>query len=66
MLRLSGSIPANNTNAWRKRRYVAAFAGKLRNAKSNASKTKTWIQFESKWLVWAGQERMINSLNMTE
>ncbi len=45
MRRSSRSVCANLTEAWRKRRYEAAFIGKLSDAESEAAETQTWIQF---------------------
>jgi len=45
MRRSSRSVCANLTEAWRKRRYEAAFISKLNDAESEAAETQTWIQF---------------------
>ena len=44
--RLSGSVCANFAEAWRKRRYQAAFIAKLNDCEAEAAETKTWIEFE--------------------
>ncbi len=44
MRRSSRSIPANISEAWRKRRYEAAFKSKLNDAEAEASETQTWIE----------------------
>ena len=36
---------ANLAEAWRKRRYVAAFVSKLGDSEAEAAETQTWIQF---------------------
>ena len=43
--RSSRSVCANIAEAWRKRRYQAAFVSKLNDAESEAAETQTWIQF---------------------
>lgn len=45
MRRSSRSVAANITEAWRKRRYEAAFISKLSDAETEAAETQTWIQF---------------------
>ena len=42
--RSSRSVAANITEAWRKRRYPAAFISKLSDAESEAAETQTWIE----------------------
>lgn len=42
--RSSRSVAANLAEAWRKRRYPAAFVSKLNDAESEASETQTWIE----------------------
>jgi four helix bundle protein len=42
--RSSRSVAANITEAWRKRRYRAAFVSKLSDAESEAAETQTWIE----------------------
>lgn len=46
--RSSRSICANIAEAWRKRRYEAAFVSKLNDAEAEASETQTWIEFAVK------------------
>jgi four helix bundle protein len=50
--RSSRSVCANITEAWRKRRYEAAFVSKLNDAETEAAETQTWLQFavECKYL----------------
>ena len=43
--RLSRSVCANLAEAWRKRRYHAAFVAKLSDAESEAAETQAWIEF---------------------
>lgn len=43
--RSSRSVCANIAEAWRKRRYKAAFIAKLSDAESEASETQVWIEF---------------------
>lgn len=43
--RSSRSVSANLAEAWRKRRYEAAFVSKLGDSEAEAAETQTWIQF---------------------
>lgn len=43
--RSSRSICANLAEAWRKRRWEAAFVAKLGDSEAEAAETQTWIQF---------------------
>lgn len=43
--RSSRSVAANITEAWRKRRYEAAFILKLSDAETEAAETQTWLEF---------------------
>lgn len=43
--RASRSVCANIAEAWRKRRYPAAFVAKLSDAEGEAAESQTWIQF---------------------
>ena len=43
--RSSRSVAANVTEAWRKRRYEAAFIAKLSDSETEAAETQTWLQF---------------------
>lgn len=45
VLRSSRSVCANLAEAWRKRRYEAAFIAKLGDCEAEAAETQTWIQF---------------------
>jgi four helix bundle protein len=52
MRRSSRSVCANLAEAWRKRRYQAAFVSKMSDAESEAAETQVWIEFavRSKYL----------------
>jgi four helix bundle protein len=43
--RSSRSVCANLAEAWRKRRYKAAFVAKLSDAESEAAETQVWLEF---------------------
>ncbi|MHB9026619.1 MAG: four helix bundle protein [Armatimonadota bacterium] len=43
--RSSRSVAANIAEAWRKRRYEAAFIAKLNDAEAEAAETEVWIEF---------------------
>ena len=43
--RCSRSVCANLAEAWRKRRYEAAFVSKLSDAEGEVAETQTWIEF---------------------
>jgi four helix bundle protein len=43
--RSSRSVCANLAEAWRKRRYPAAFISKLSDAGTEAAETQVWIEF---------------------
>lgn len=45
MRRSSRSVCANLAEAWRKRRYEAAFVAKLSDSEAEAAETQVWIQF---------------------
>lgn len=42
--RSSRSVPSNTAEAWRKRRYKAAFVCKLNDAEGEAAETQTWLE----------------------
>ena len=46
--RSSRSVCANLAEAWRKRRYHAAFVAKLCDVEAEAAETQTWIEFAVK------------------
>jgi four helix bundle protein len=43
--RSSRSVCSNTAEAWRKRRYEAAFVNKLNDAEAEAAETQTWLAF---------------------
>lgn len=43
--RSSRSVCANLAEAWRKRRYKAAFISKLSDSEAEAAETQVWLQF---------------------
>ncbi len=43
--RSSRSVCANIAEAWRKRRYPAAFVSKLNDTEAEASETQVWLDF---------------------
>src|SRR5580765_1597020 len=43
--RSSRSVCANLAEAWRKRRYEAAFVAKLSDAESEVAETQVWLEF---------------------
>lgn len=43
--RSSRSVCANFAEAWRKRRYEAAFISKLNDCEGEAAETQTWLEF---------------------
>src|SRR5881296_2196791 len=46
--RCSRSVCANLAEAWRKRRYQAAFTSKLSDAESEAAESQVWLEFAVK------------------
>ena len=46
--RSSRSVCANLAEAWRKRRYEAAFVAKLNECEAEAAETQTWLKFAVK------------------
>jgi four helix bundle protein len=46
--RSSRSVCANLAEAWRKRRYQAAFIAKLSDAESEVAETQVWLEFAVK------------------
>ena len=48
MRRSARSVCANIAEAWRKRRYKAAFIAKLSDAESEACETQVWIEFANR------------------
>lgn len=50
--RSSRSVPSQVSEAWRKRRYLAAFRSKLSDAEGEAAETQTWIEFARRCRYW--------------
>ena len=46
--RSSRSVCSNMSEAWRKRRYAAAFISKLSDSESEAAETQVWLEFSVK------------------
>ena len=46
--RCSRSVRANLAEAWRKRRYEAAFVSKLSDCEAEAAETQVWLEFAVK------------------
>ena len=46
--RSSRSVCANLAEAWRRRRYKAAFVSKLNDAEAEAAETQVWLEFSVK------------------
>ena len=46
--RSSRSVCANLAEAWRKRRYSAAFVSKLSDCEAEAAETQVWLEFCAK------------------
>jgi four helix bundle protein len=46
--RSSRSVCANLAEAWRKRRYEAAFISKISDAEAEAAETQTWLEFAAR------------------
>ena len=51
--RSSRSVCANLAEAWRKRRYQAAFIAKLSDAEAEAAETVVWIEFALECKIFA-------------
>ena len=47
--RSSRSVCANLAEAWRKRRYEAAFVAKLNDCEAESAETQIWIEFAVKY-----------------
>jgi four helix bundle protein len=46
--RSSRSVCANLAEAWRKRRYEAAFIAKISDAEAEAAETQVWLEFAAR------------------
>jgi len=55
MRRSSRSVCANIGEAWRKRRYKAAFISKLNDAETEAAETQVWCEFAYRSGYWNKQ-----------
>lgn len=53
--RSSRSVCANLTEAWRKRRYAAAFVSKLNDAEGEAAEAQTWVRFAVPCGYWTAE-----------
>ena len=58
--RSTRSVASNIAEAWRKRRYKAAFISKLSDAESEGAETQTWIELaaRSKYIAPAAARRL--------
>ena len=54
--RSSRSVPANISEAWRKRRYPAAFVSKLNDAEGEAAETQTHLEIAMRCNYLSSQE----------
>lgn len=65
MRRSSRSVCANIAEAWRKRRYKAAFIAKLSDSESEASETQVWLDFAHRcdYINESSKERLDNEYN---
>ncbi len=50
--RSSRSVCANMAEAWRKRRYEAAFVSKLNEAEAEAAETQVWVEVAHRCGYW--------------
>lgn len=55
MRRSSRSVCSNVAEAWRKRRYEAAFVSKLNDAEAEAAETQTWASFAVECGYWSAE-----------
>jgi four helix bundle protein len=49
------SVPANISEAWRKRRYEAAFISKLNDAETEAAETQTFVEIARRCDYWTSE-----------
>src|SRR3954447_19511706 len=56
MRRSSRSVCANIGEAWRKRRYEAAFIAKLNDSEAEAAETQVWIEFAVQGGYWTRED----------
>ena len=52
--RSTRSIAANIAEAWRKRRYPAAFASKLNDSEAETAESQVWVEFAVRCGYWTG------------
>ncbi len=64
--RSSRSVPANIAEAWRKRRYKAAFIAKLNDAEGEAAETQTWLEVSVALATSNGRKQKRCSWSMTK
>jgi four helix bundle protein len=57
--RSSRSVCANLAEAWRKRRYEAAFISKLSDAEAEAAETQAWLEFAA-WCGYLERKMAVN------
>jgi four helix bundle protein len=53
MRRSTRSVAANISEAWRKRRYQAAFISKLSDAETEMAESQTWIEVAKRCRYWS-------------
>jgi len=53
----SRSVCANIAEAWRKRRYEAAFVSKMSDSEAEAAETQTWLQFAQECGYMSSEQR---------
>jgi len=53
--RSSRSVCSSLAEAWRKRRYQAAFVSKLNDSEGEAAETQTWVEFAVRCGYWDRQ-----------
>jgi len=54
--RSSRSVCANIAEAWRKRKYQAAFAAKLSDAETEAAETQVWLELADRFAYITSEE----------
>ncbi len=62
--RSSRSVCSNLAEAWRRRRYEAAFISKLSDAEGEAAETQVWLEFVVKCGYLSSGHRVILSGNI--
>jgi four helix bundle protein len=63
--RSSGSVCSNLAEAWRKRRYEAAFISKLCDVEAEAAETQVWLEFavKCKYIIRDEARRLYKTYN---